>query len=156
MSTAAQKLRQRAIKTNLLVRCEWCRVCVWRSGDLANFYYIFLLLSDFISHFTAGFPGLGQYLCAPVTRSGQRLYTAPSPSPALSLRNYYSFVSTYLLKPLISVLCPLKRVQFPEFFTNSRVSNLKQDFVVLHESDEKNVCGGKIARELWLIAGYLG
>ena len=148
MSTAAQKLRQRAIKTNLLVRCEWCRVCVWRSGDLANFYYIFLLLSDFISHFTAGFPGLGQYLCAPVTRSGQRLYTAPSPSqsPALSLNSHHSFVSTHFLKPLISVLySPRVLHKLPRL-----------QFEALYESDEKNVCGGKIARELWLIAGYLG
>ena len=76
--------------------------------------------SDFISHFTAGFPGLGQYLCAPVTRSGQRLYTAPSPSqsPALSLSSHHSFVSTHFLKPLIEGVVFQKTefdlVHFPE------------------------------------------
>ena len=148
MSTAARKLRQRAIKTNLLVRCE-AAVSVYGGVGTWPIFTTFSCHSDFISHFIVGFPGLGQYLCAPVTRSGQRLYSVYCPIAITRIVTAQpSFICIYTSET--PNFCPL--------FTHLIVCNSQSSsqtpaspicsFVVLHESDEKNVCGRKIALEL--------
>ena len=142
MSTAAQKLRQRAIKTNLLVRCEWCRVCVWRSGDLANFYYIFLPWLGFYITLYSGLPRIGAISVCPSDQVWTAaVYCTITITITSIVTEQPSFICIYTSSetphfcPLVqSASTPLKSCAIPRII--HKLPHLQ--FEALYESDEKN------------------